>query len=63
MTIIQTHVHTLNKNINATFYCDKPRHTCVLIIPFNQHPVRWMGYLGKGEVLTNTDLNKFVNKI
>ncbi len=24
--------------------------------------VRWMDHLGKGEVLTNTDLNKFVNK-
>ncbi len=25
--------------------------------------VRWMDYLDKGKVLTNTDLNKFVNKI
>ncbi len=26
-------------------------------------PVRWMDYLSKGEVLTNTDLDKFVNNI
>ncbi len=26
-------------------------------------PVRWMYYLGKGEVLTNTDLYRFVNNI
>ncbi len=26
-------------------------------------PVRWMDYLGKGEVLTNTDLDRFVNNI
>ncbi len=26
-------------------------------------PVRWMDYLGKGDVLTNTDLDRFVNNI
>ncbi len=26
-------------------------------------PVRGMDYLGKGEVLTNTDLDRFVNNI
>ena len=26
-------------------------------------PVRWMDYLGKGEMLTNRDVNKFVHKI
>ena len=26
-------------------------------------PVRWMDYLGKGEMLINRDLNKCVNKI
>ncbi len=26
-------------------------------------PVRWMDYLGNGEVLTNTDLDRFVNNI
>ncbi len=26
-------------------------------------PVRWMDYLGKGEVPTNTDLDRFVNNI
>lgn len=33
-----------------------PRHTCVIVIVFNQH-------LGKGEVLLNTGCNTFVNKI
>ncbi len=36
-----------------------PLHTCVLIIPFNH----LMCHTCKGEVLTNTDLNKLVNKI
>ena len=26
-------------------------------------PVRWMGYLGKGEMLTNRDVIKFVHNI
>ncbi len=42
------------------------RHTCAIIMLSNQHlatPVRWMDYLGKGEVLTNTDLDRFVNNI
>ncbi len=34
------------------FYCGQPKA-----------PVRWMDYLGKGEVLTNTDLDRFVNNI
>ncbi len=34
------------------------RHTCAI-----QTLVRWMDYLGKGEVLTNTDLDRFVNNI
>ncbi len=37
-------------------------HT-VLSASWYATPVRWMDYLGKGEVLTNTDLNKFVKKI
>ncbi len=28
-----------------------------------KHPRPWMDYLGKGEVLTNTDLDRFVNHI
>ncbi len=37
------------------------RNTCAIIMLSNQHywyatPVRWMDYLGKGELLTNTDL-------
>ncbi len=44
------------------------RHTCAIVMLSNQHldiatPVRWMDYLGKGEVLTNTDLDRFVNHI
>ncbi len=30
---------------------------------FSQILFRWMDYLGKGEELTNTNLNKFVNEI
>jgi len=42
------------------------QHTLILV--FKQHlenatPVRWMVYLGKGEVLTNIDLDRFVNII
>ncbi len=33
------------------------RHTCYAT------PVRWMDYFGKGEVLTSTDLDRFVNNI
>ncbi len=43
------------------------RHTCAIIMLSNHNlditPVRWMDYLGKGEVLTNTDLDRFVNNI
>ncbi len=39
------------------------RHTCAIIMLSNQHLVRWMDYLDKGEVLTNTDLDRFVNNI
>ncbi len=40
------------------------RHTCAIIMLSNQHlDMRWMDYLGKGEVLTNTDLDRFVNNI
>ena len=44
------------------------RHTCAIIMPSNQHldmPHLWggMDYLGKGEVLTNPDLERFVNNI
>ncbi len=72
-------LYTLNKIINATllflrcthilewsFIVSSLRHTCAIIMS-NQHlditPVRWMDYLGKGEVLTNTDLDRFVNNI
>ncbi len=47
-------------HFRVSFYCGQPKaHLC------NNHatPVRWMDYLGKGEVLTNTDLDRFVNNI
>ncbi len=62
---------------NYTDQNDKPFIVASLIL-FNTHmcnnhavqsaswyatPVRWMDYLSKGEVLTNTDLDRFVNKI
>jgi len=42
-------------HFRVAFYCGQPKaHLC------NNHAritsVRWMDYLGKGEVLTNTDL-------
>ena len=43
--------------------------TCVMIMLFNQllqiyaTTVRWMDYLGKGEMITNRDVNKLVHKI
>ncbi len=41
------------------------RNTCAIIMLIKKiiTPVRWMDYLGKGEVFTNTDLDIFVNKI
>ena len=33
-----------------------------MIMLINQLFVRWMDYLGKGEMLTNRDVNKFVQK-
>ncbi len=45
-----------NTHFRVAFYCGHPKaHLC------NNHatPVRWMNYLGKAEVLTNTDLHRF----
>ena len=44
------------------------RHTCAIFMLCNQHLdmphlLGGMDYLGKGAVLTNTDLNRFVNNI
>ncbi len=49
-------VITLNNRciLEWLFIVTSPRHTCLLIIPFNQHSdsprLWWMDYLGKGEV-------------
>ena len=49
------------------FIVPSTRCTCVMIMPFNQFldmpHVRWMDYLGKGEMLTNWDVNTFVDNI
>ncbi len=55
-------------HFRVTFYCDQSKaHLCtnhtVKWASWCATPARWMDYLGKGEVLTNTDLNRFVNKI
>ncbi len=55
-------------NFRVAFYCVQPKaHLCnnhaVLSASWYATPVRWMDYLGKGEVLTNTDLDRFVNNI
>ncbi len=52
----------------VAFIVDNLRHTCAIIMLYNQHldmphTVRWMDYLSKGEVLTNIDLDRFMNKI
>ncbi len=44
------------------------RHTCAIIMRSNQHFDMthlwgWLDFLGKGEVLTNTDLDRFVKNI
>ena len=44
------------------------RHTCAIFMLFYQyldmlHLLAGMDYLDKGEVLTNTDLDRFVNNI
>ncbi len=54
--------------IRVAFYCGQPKaHLCnnhaVWSVSWYATPVRWMDYLGKGEVLTNTDLDRFVNNI
>ncbi len=63
-------------HFRVTFYCGQPKvHLCNNQIKSNHFychitsatwyatPVRWMDYLGKGEVLTKTDLYRFVNNI
>ncbi len=55
-------------HFREAFYCGQPEtHLCnnhaVSSASWNATPVRWMDYLGKGEVLTNTDLDRFVNNI
>ncbi len=55
-------------HFRVAFYCGQPKaHLCnnhaVQSASWYATPVRWMDYLGKGEVLTNTDLDRFVNNI
>ena len=52
----------------VAFYCDQSKaHLChnhaVYSAPPYTTPVRWMDYLGKGEVLTNTDSDRIVYNI
>ncbi len=53
-------------HFSVAFYCGQPNaHLCNnhAVLSWYATPVRWMDYLGKGEVLTNTDLYRFVNNI
>ncbi len=55
-------------HFRVAFYCNQPKtHLCnnhaVYSASWYATPVRWMDYLSKGEVLTNTDLDRFVNNI
>ena len=49
------------------FIVPSTRGTCVMIMLFNQlldmPHVRWMDYLGKGQMVINRDVNKFVHNI
>ncbi len=52
----------------VALFCGQPQaHLCnnhdVKSASWYATPVRWMDYLGKGEVVTNTDLDRFVNNI
>ncbi len=52
----------------VAFYCGQPKaHLCnyhaVKSASWYATPVRWMEYLGKRVVLTNTDLDRFANNI
>ncbi len=54
--------------LHMAFCCGQPKaHLCnnhaVWSASWYATPVRCMDYLGKGEVLTNTDLDRFVNNI
>jgi hypothetical protein len=55
-------------HLREAIYCPRTRCTCVMIMLFNHTslyaiPVRWMDYLGNGEILTNRDANKCVHNI
>ncbi len=52
-------------HFRVAFYCGQPKaHLCnKQSASWYATPVRWMDYLGKGEVLTNTYLDRFVNNI
>ncbi len=59
------HTHT---HFRVASFCGQPKaHLCnnhaVYSASWYATPVRWMDYLVKGEVLTNTDLDRFVNNI
>ena len=70
---------TLPQNICGIVLCDKTAHFRVAVYSHqhkvhlcNDHgvqlldmplPVRWMDYLGKGEMITNRDVNKCVQNI
>ncbi len=63
-----TCLYILNSLIKMAFYCGQPKaHLCnnhtVWSASWYATPVRWMDYLCKGEILTNTDLDRFVNNI
>ncbi len=50
----------------VAFYCGQPEARLCnnhAVESWYATPLRWMDYLSKGEVLTNTDLDRFVNNI
>ncbi len=57
-------LYIIHFNISFCFIvCWSMRCKHLVEVSWYATPVRWMDYLGKGEVLTNTDLDRFVNNI
>ncbi len=63
----RTAQHSKTAHFRVVFFVASKAHLCnnhaVLSASWYATPVRWMDYLGKGEVLTNTYLDRFVNNI
>ncbi len=64
----RTPQYSKTAHFRVVFYCGQSKaHLCnnhaVYSTSWYATAVRWMDYLGEGEVPTNTDLDRFVNNI